>query len=144
MRGREALARDEGGPRMAATARRRSTARPARSGRTGRSSGPARSRGTVRAGRGGIRWDRVARVSLLVVLLAVVLSYLGPTADYLESWRLAKQTRAELQGLRADNAKLRARSKRLQDPQAIELEARKIGMARPGERAYVIRHLPRD
>lgn len=109
---------------MAATARRR----------------PARKR----AGRGGIRWDRLARISLLLVLFAVLVSYLGPTANYLESWRLAKETRAELQGLRADNDRLRERAKRLRDPNEIEIEARRIGMARPGERAYVIRNLPRD
>jgi cell division protein FtsB len=109
---------------MAATARRR----------------PARRR----AGRGGIRWDRLARVSLLLVLLAVLGSYLGPTANYLESWRLAKQTRAELIDLRTDSTRLRERAKRLRDQNTIELEARRIGMARPGERAYVIRNLPRD
>ena len=97
-----------------------------------------------RAGRGGIRWDRVARVSLLLVLFTVLASYVGPTANYLESWRLAKQTRSELKDLRTDNARLRERAKRLRDPNTIELEARRIGMARPGERAYVIRNLPRD
>lgn len=97
-----------------------------------------------RAGRGGIRWDRLARVSLLLVLLAVVVSYLGPAANYIESWRLAKQTRAELQQLRTDNDRLRDRAKRLRDSNTIELEARRIGMARPGERAYVIRGLPKD
>jgi cell division protein FtsB len=97
-----------------------------------------------RAGRGGIRWDRLARVSLLLVLLAVLVSYLGPAANYIESWRLAKQTRAELQQLRTDNDRLRDRAKRLRDSNTIELEARRIGMARPGERAYVIRGLPKD
>jgi cell division protein FtsB len=83
-------------------------------------------------------------VSLLLVLFAVLVSYVGPAANYLESWRLAKQTRTELNGLRAENAHLRERAKLLRDSDAIELEARKIGMARPGERAYVIRNLPKD
>ena len=126
---------------MAANARRRPAAgKPARPGKpttNGRST-------RKRAGRGGIRWDRVARVSLLLVLFAVLVSYLGPAANYVESWRLAKQTRGELQGLRTDNDRLRERAKRLRDPNMIELEARRIGMARPGERAYVIRHLPKD
>ena len=83
-------------------------------------------------------------MSLLLVLLAVLVSYVGPAANYLESWRLAKQTRTELNGLRADNAHLRERAKLLRDSDAIELEARKIGMARPGERTYVIRGLPKN
>jgi cell division protein FtsB len=116
---------------MAATATRRLSARaPARR---------APSRG--RAGKGGIRWDRVARLSLLFVLLAIMASYVGPAAEYLQSWRLAKETRAEVQELRADNERLRIRAKQLQDPQTIELEARRIGMGRPGERVYVVRGL---
>jgi cell division protein FtsB len=126
---------------MAANARRRSAGRkPARSDKPTTAARSTRKR----AGRGGIRWDRLARVSLLLVLFAVLISYLGPTANYVESWRLANQTRGELQELRTDNDRLRERAKRLRDPNMIELEARRIGMARPGERAYVIRHLPKD
>jgi cell division protein FtsB len=115
---------------MAATAARR----PAQ--RAGRRS--------ARAGWGGIRWDRVARVSLLLVLAVVVFSYLGPATNYVRSWRAARETRAELQTLERDNASLRQQAKHLRDPQAVELEARKAGMARPGERVYVVRGLPKD
>jgi cell division protein FtsB len=124
---------------MAATARRRLAA-----GGQARPKRAPRARARQRAGVGGIRWDRVARISLLLVLLAVLVSYLGPAADYLESWRLAKQTRTELQDLRVDNERLRERAKLLDNADAIELEARKIGMARPGERAFVVRNLPKD
>jgi cell division protein FtsB len=92
---------------------------------------------------GGIRWDRVARISLLVVLVAIVLSYIGPATSYLQSWKLARQTRGEVTQLRSDNAKLRARARLLQNPDQVELEARKLGMARPGERVYVVRNLPK-
>jgi cell division protein FtsB len=118
---------------MAATATRRLPAR-----------APARRAGTRRRARkGGIRWDRVARLSLLFVLLAIMASYVGPAAEYLQSWRLAAETRAEVRDLRADNERLRVRAKQLQDPQTIELEARRIGMGRPGERVYVVRGLPK-
>jgi cell division protein FtsB len=85
----------------------------------------------------------VARLSLLFVLLAVLVSYIGPAANYLKAWRLAKETRTEVRDLRASNEQLRVRAKRLQDPQTIELEARRIGMGRPGERVYVVRGLPK-
>jgi hypothetical protein len=39
---------------------------------------------------------------------------------------------------------LRKESRRLQNPQQVELEARRLGMARPGERAFVVRGLPSD
>jgi cell division protein FtsB len=119
---------------MAATAARR-LPRPRTTAR--RRSGPARRRA------GGIRWDRVARVSLLLVLLAVVVSYAGPATAYLKAWKLARETRGEVQSLRSDNTRLEARAKMLQDPRTVELEARRIGMAAPGERVYVIRGLPK-
>jgi cell division protein FtsB len=82
-------------------------------------------------------------VSLFVVLLAVLASYIGPAAKYVEAWRLAGETRAEVQELRRDNHGLRTEARRLRDPDQIELEARRVGMARPGERVYVVRGLPR-
>jgi hypothetical protein len=85
----------------------------------------------------------VARLSLLFVLVAVLLSYIGPAASYLRAWRLAKETGTEVRDLRVSNEELRVRAKRLQDPQTIELEARRIGMGRPGERVYVVRGLPK-
>jgi cell division protein FtsB len=118
---------------MAATARARAPRG------TARARAPVR----VRAGKGGIRWDRVARVSLLVVLAVVLLSYIGPLTEYWRAWGLAKQTRSEVQRLQQDNARLRVRAKQLRDLGTVELEARKSGMARPGERVYVIRDLPK-
>jgi cell division protein FtsB len=118
---------------MAATTARRHAAGTRSRPRTGRA-----------AGRGGVRWDRVARVSLLVVLALIVASYVGPAAGYLEAWRLAKETRAEVTDLRRDNDRLRERARRLASSEAVELEARRAGMGRPGEQIYVIRGLPKE
>jgi cell division protein FtsB len=92
----------------------------------------------------GIRWDRVARLSLVVALLLVLLSYIGPATKYWEAWHLNRETRSEVQTLRSDNARLRDRARELQNPQRVELEARRLGMAKPGERVYVVRGLPRE
>jgi cell division protein FtsB len=89
-----------------------------------------------------VRWDRVARLSLLAVLAVILVSYVGPAAGYLKAWRLAKGTRAEVSELRRDNERLQARAKRLRTMDAVEREARKTGMARSDERVYVIRGLP--
>jgi hypothetical protein len=91
-----------------------------------------------------VRWDRVARLSLLAVLAVILLSYVGPAAGYLKAWRMAKETRGEVHELRRDNDRLLARAKRLQSLKAVEREARKTGMARADERVYVIRGLPKD
>jgi cell division protein FtsB len=84
----------------------------------------------------------VSRIALLAVLAMVLLSYLGPATRYVRSWQLARETHTEIHELRHNNARLRSESKRLQKPEQVELEARKLGMAKPGERVYVVRGLP--
>jgi len=93
---------------------------------------------------GDIRWDRIGRLCLLVALLLVVLSYIGPAAKYWDAWHLNRETRSEVKDLRTDNARLRDRARELKDPRRVELEARRLGMAKTGERVYVVRGLPRD
>jgi cell division protein FtsB len=73
----------------------------------------------------------------------VLFSFLGPATKYVRSWQLAHETRGEVRQLRADNVRLRHEAKLLDDPEQIELRARQLGMARPGERVYVVRGLPK-
>ena len=122
---------------MATTARRAAP-------RTRRVSGGRRPATAPALNLQGIRWDRVARLSLLVALAVVLLSYVGPATNYWESWHLNRETRAEVQSLRDDNAHLRQRARDLQSTKRVELEARRLGMAKPGERVYVVRGLPGD
>ena len=91
----------------------------------------------------GIRWDRVGRVALLVVLVGLLGLYVGPARSYLGARQEARQRSAEVTELRRENRRLRARRAALADPQALEREARRLGMVRPGEKSYVIEHLPR-
>jgi cell division protein FtsB len=117
-------------PRTAARPRRRTASRPR--------SRPARRPAAK------IRWDRVARTTLLIVLVVVLFSFLGPATKYFRSWQLARETRGEVRQLRTDNARLTQEAKLLQNPGQIELRARQMGMARPGERVYVVRGLPKS
>jgi cell division protein FtsB len=80
---------------------------------------------------------------LLVVLVMVVVSFLGPATKYIRTWQLARATKHEVIQLRDDNARLRKQAEALKSPQQIELRARQRGMARPGERVYVVRGLPK-
>jgi cell division protein FtsB len=91
----------------------------------------------------GIRWDRVGRVALLAVLFGIVLLYAGPARSYVATLHEAKQRRAELTKLQRENRRLRARRAELQRPAALEREARRLGMVKPGERPYVIENLPK-
>jgi cell division protein FtsB len=95
------------------------------------------------AGARGIRWDRVSRVGLLVVLVGIVALYIGPARSYVSTMKDATAKRGHVQQLQRENARLRARRDALRDPKALEREARRLGMVRPGERAYVVKGLPK-
>lgn len=89
-----------------------------------------------------IRWDRLGRWALLFVLVLVVYLYIGPARSWISTYAEARGKRDEVAGLRAENARLRARRADLDRPSAIDREARRLGMVRAGERAYVIQSLP--
>jgi cell division protein FtsB len=126
-----------------ASARRASAARATlRTGPAGRPR-PRAIRGGAASRAAGIRWDRVGRVALLVVLVGILALYVGPAHSWWVTWHAAKQHRAEVARLEAENARLREHVNALRDPKSLEVEARKLGMIRPGERSYVIRGLPK-
>jgi len=90
-----------------------------------------------------IRWDRLGRYALLTVLCAVLLSYISPVSHWLRQSDTAKHEEAELAELQDENAELKDRITDLRRPLALEREARKLGMIKEGERAYVIENLGR-
>ena len=96
---------------------------------------PARRRAPARR---TIRWDRLARVALLAMLGVIVLLYISPLKHWLTQSQTAKEHRTELRQLQQDNARLEARSRTLRRPDAIEREARRLGMVKRGERAFVV------
>jgi cell division protein FtsB len=90
-----------------------------------------------------IRWDRLGRVALLGTLIVILLLYLSPAKHWWQQSRTAGAQRAELEHLNRENRKLKRQVRALRDPGALEREARRLGMVRQGERAYVIEGLPR-
>ena len=89
-----------------------------------------------------VRWDRVGRVALLLVLGLVLLLYVGPARSYVQTWRESKAKTRELHTLQAENQRLLARRRALREPASLEREARRLGMVRDGERSFVVRGLP--
>jgi len=104
---------------------------------------PPRPRVVAGGGR-AIRWDRVGRVALLVVLLGVVALYVGPSISFLHTYKEAQARRGEVRALQAENARLRARKQALKSPATLEREARRLGLVKPGERPFVVKGLPGD
>jgi cell division protein FtsB len=89
-----------------------------------------------------VRWDRVGRVGLLVVLTIVVGVYVKQGLSLLSTRSQAEQQLAIVRHLRRDNARLVREQGALNDPATIERDARALGMVRPGERPYVVTGLP--
>jgi cell division protein FtsB len=90
-----------------------------------------------------VRWDRVGRIALLFVGLLLIYLYINPLRTYLATWQEAKTKRAEVAELQREHDALVQRQRALRNPRSIETEARRLGMVRRDERAYVIRGLPR-
>jgi cell division protein FtsB len=91
----------------------------------------------------GIRWDRVGRMVLLLVLVGIVSLYIGPLHSYWSTRQEAQAKRNEVQRLQRENTRLRERRAALRSKGTLEKEARRLGMVRPGERPYSVSGLPK-
>jgi cell division protein FtsB len=89
-----------------------------------------------------IRWDRLGRWALIGVFAFVLYLYIGPAARWVTTYRQAKEKRAEVASLQAENHRLRAQQRELKRPSAQEREARRLGMVKAGEKSFVIEGLP--
>ena len=85
-----------------------------------------------------IRWDRLGRWALIVVLGLVLYLYIGPAVSWVSAYKEAKRKRADVAALKAENRRLLDRRKELRDPAALEREARRLGLVKAGEKSYVI------
>jgi len=89
-----------------------------------------------------VRWDRVGRVALLVVLAIVAGLYIQHALSFLSARAQSQHQQALVHRLQHDNGLLLHEQKSLRDPATIALYARRLGMVKPGERPYVITGLP--
>ena len=79
------------------------------------------------------------------MLAFVLYLYIGPARTWVATYGEAKERRAQVAELRERNDELRdARSASCAAPSALEREARRLGMVKAGERAYVVEGLPKE
>ena len=90
----------------------------------------------------GIRWDRLSRYALLIVFVGLLFLYVNPARSYISTMQESKKRAEHVAMLEAEHRKLEARQKELSRDDVVEAEARRLGMVRPGERAFVVRGLP--
>lgn len=95
------------------------------------------------ARRGGsrIRWDRVGRIALTLVLAAVLYSYFNPAIDLVKTYTATTAAKAELHELLNENKRLHRRVQSADDPIALDRRARAQGLVEEGEIPIVIQGL---
>ncbi len=64
--------------------------------------------------------------------------YIGPARTWVTTYAEAERKRDDVASLRQQNERLRERKQRLARAGAVELEARKLGMVKAGEKLYVV------
>ena len=85
-----------------------------------------------------VNWDRLGRVALTILLGAVLISYLRPLVSFVDVYRSSSAAKANLHRLVLENKRLHARVQASDDPSVLELQARRQGLIKPGERPYVV------
>jgi cell division protein FtsB len=85
-----------------------------------------------------IDWERVGRISLVLVLFAILVLYVNPVVNFVDAWRDSKAESTSLEDLKRENQALRERAATLASPDAAERGARMQGMIQPDERSVVI------
>ncbi|HVQ59898.1 MAG TPA: hypothetical protein VMS60_13410 [Solirubrobacterales bacterium] len=98
-------------------------------------------RPAARSGASRIKWDRVGRIALTLVLAAVLYSYLNPAIDFVKTYTATTTAKAELHELQETNRRLHRRVQSSDDPSVLNHEARTQGMVAEGETPVVIRGL---
>jgi cell division protein FtsB len=94
-----------------------------------------------RTGPSRIRWDRIGRIALVLVLFGVMVSYLNPLVNLFEAWQGSKASESQVSQLKQEKSQLTHELKDASSPVTLQREARRLGMVKPGEHAYVVHGL---
>jgi hypothetical protein len=90
-----------------------------------------------------LRWDRIGRMALLFVAVLLVGLWVRPLMTLVSTQREAQAKRGQVAELQREHRDLLRRQSALRRAGSVELEARRLGMVRPSERAFVVKGLPR-
>jgi hypothetical protein len=109
------------------------------------SSAPARSRSrAVRRPPTRLRWDRLGRAAMLIVLAILLYLYMSPVRALWSAIHDSSRRKADVAALQRANKQLRAQRDAQLTPGSLDLQARRLGLVHRGERAYVITGLPNN
>ena len=102
---------------------------------------PAARRPGARRSPSRIKWDRVGRIALVLVLFAVAYSYLNPAINLFKTYQSTTAAKAEFHQLLRENKRLHKAVKSADKPAVVEGAARKQGMIAEGETPFVLHGL---
>ncbi len=110
------------------------------------SSSPVRARSSppVAGSLARVRWDRVGRVAMLCVLVALLYLYISAGVRLFTTWREAHSDSAQVLALEHEHVSLLRRHEELARRGTLEEEARRLDMMQPNEQPYVISGLPNN
>src|SRR3954454_3454704 len=91
-----------------------------------------------------VRWDRLGRIAMLFVLVALVVLYLTTGLHMLSTWRQSRHTDARVAAMQSEHKRLVSEHNRLSGQSNLEQSARALGMQRPDEQTYIIGGLPKN
>ncbi len=100
-----------------------------------------KTRPAARRGQSRIKWDRLGRIALTLVIAAVLYSYLHPSIAFFQTYTGTSAAKAKRHELLQENRALHERIKSSKDQLVIEREGRAQGMVAEGETPTVARGL---
>jgi cell division protein FtsB len=77
------------------------------------------------------------------VLIALIYLYVSAGVSLLGAWHTSQQDRAKVHALEREHTALSEQRAALATRSTAETEARRLGMAHPGEKVYVLSGLPK-
>jgi Septum formation initiator len=89
-----------------------------------------------------VRWDRLGRIAMLCVMVAIAYLYLSAGLRLFSAWGESKRDSAQVRVLEGQNRTLRQQHAALASPGMVQAQARRLGMIRRGEQAYIVSGLP--
>lgn len=98
-------------------------------------------RPAARSGPSRIKWDRVGRIALTLVLAAVLYSYLNPAIEFVKTYTATTAAKAKFHEMLRENKRLHHKIQNADNPLVIQQQARSQGMVAEGEKPYVLHGL---
>jgi hypothetical protein len=91
-----------------------------------------------------VRWDRLSRVAMGGVLVALLYLYMSAGIHILSTWRQARSDNTAVVRMEHENRLLVRQHETLGRQGTLEAEARRLGMMKKDERPYIVSRLPNN